>query len=106
MAAKKINKSELIREAHKAKPDAKPAELVEVLAAKKIKVSAQLISNVLSRVDGAGKKKKKPGRKPGFKSAKGHGLNGTVEAIRLARQFADSVGGTEAATEILAALGK
>ena len=72
MAKKKaggVNKSESIRDYHKAHPSHKPKQIAAELGKKKIKVSPQFVSTILSN----SKKKKtigKPGRPKGSKSVR------------------------------------
>lgn len=93
MAKRKHNKSALIREYMAANPEAPAKEIVEALAAKKIKVTPAYIY-VLKGKD------KSKGRKP-----KAAALSG-VDALVKAKKMADELGGVDAARELLAWVAK
>lgn len=103
-----VNRSEAIRVAYKAIPDAKAKEIVAHLKAKGIEVTEGLVYQV-KKVS----KKKKPGRKPGMarqgKAAvpvqvapKVH--LGVGASIALIKTTAEKVGGWSALKEIVDAL--
>ena len=104
-----VNRSEAIREAYKALPDAKAKEIVAHLKAKGIEVTEGLVYQVKKM-----SKKKKPGRKPGqapqakvtiaapSPSSKVH--LGVGASIALIKTTAEKVGGWAALKEIVDAL--
>jgi len=92
MAKRRHNKAALIREMQTEKPHATANEIVEALAAKKVKVTAAYIYALKSKVSTA--KNGKP------KSA---ALDG-VKALVQAKKMADALGGVDKARELLAAL--
>ena len=94
MAKRKHNKSALIREYMAKKPDATANEIVDALAAKKVKVTAAYIYAL----------KAKNG-KPRNGKPKAAALNG-VDALVKAKRMADALGGVDAARELLAALSR
>jgi hypothetical protein len=110
-AKSELNRSEAIREAIKAMPNAKAKEVVAHLKEKGIEVSEQLVYQVKKVA-----KKKKPGRRPATTaqvkavpvkapvaaSSNGHLSMGA--AIALVRSTADKVGGYAALKEIVEAL--
>jgi len=87
MAKRKHNKAALIREFQAEKPDASAKEIVDALAAKKIKVTAAYIYALKA-------KNGKP--KPA--------ALGGVEALVLAKKMADQLGGVDKARDLLNAL--
>jgi hypothetical protein len=89
MAKRKHNKAALIREVQAQKPDATAKEIVDALAAKKVKVTAAYIYALKA-------KNGKP---------KAAALNG-VDALVKAKKMADALGGVDAARELLAALSR
>ena len=92
MAKYKHNKSALIREYMAKKPDATANEIVDALAAKKVKVTTAYIYAL----------KAKNG-KPKAGKAKSATLGG-VEALVKAKRMADQLGGVDKARELLATL--
>ena len=92
MAKRKHNKSALIREFMAKKPDATAKEIVDALAAKKVKVTAAYIYAL----------KAKNG-KPKAGKAKSTALGG-VDALVKAKKMADQLGGVDQARELLATL--
>jgi hypothetical protein len=108
-AKSEVNKSEAIREAFKALPNAKAKEIVAHLKGKGIEVSEQLVYQV-KKVG----KKKKPGRKPGTASqakatfaapapsSKVH--LGVGASIALIKTTAEKIGGWANLKEIVDAL--
>jgi predicted HTH transcriptional regulator len=93
-AAEKKSTSELAREYHKANPKATTQEIADHLKTSYNNIYQALhVGKKKAKAKAAGPKASKNGASP-------------LEAIRLAKQFADAVGGTAAASEILAALGK
>lgn len=54
---RKINKSAEIRTALAEHPEMKPSQIAEMLAAKKIKVSAQMVSTIKSKTKSNGRKR-------------------------------------------------
>jgi len=87
MAKRRHNKSALIREIQAEKPDATAKEIVDALAAKRVKVTAAYIY-ALKAKNG----KPKPAAFAG------------VEALVQAKKMADALGGVDKAREVLAAL--
>ena len=106
-----VNRSEAIREAYKALPDAKAKEIVAHLKAKGIEVTEGLVYQV-KKIS----KKKKPGRKPGKVSKltvaapakisipSSNGRLGVGASIAVAKVAAEKVGGWAALKEIVDAL--
>ena len=107
-----MNKSEAIRGAYKELPDAKAKEIVAHLKAKGIEVNEGLVYQV-KKIS----KKKKPGRKPGFKvkavaatapktaaAPSSNGKLGVGASITLVKTTAEKVGGWAALKEIVDAL--
>ena len=107
-----MNKSEAIRGAYKELPDAKAKEIVAHLKAKGIEVNEGLVYQV-KKIS----KKKKPGRKPGFKvkvvataapkvaaAPSSNGKLGVGASITLVKTTAERVGGWAALKEIVDAL--
>jgi hypothetical protein len=108
-----VNKSEAIREAYKALPDAKAKEIVAHLKGKGIEVTEGLVYKV-KRTG----KKKKPGWKPGKVSqgkvtiagpakaaaSSSNGRLGVGASIVVAKAAAEKVGGWAALKEIVDAL--
>ena len=108
-AKSEVNKSQAIRDAFKALPEAKAKEIVAHLKAKGVEVSEQLVYQV-KKVS----KKKKPGRKPGMalqakatfaapaSSAKVH--LGVGASIALVKMTAEKIGGWATLKEIVDAM--
>lgn len=108
-----VNRSEAIREAYKALPDAKAKEIVAHLKAKGIEVTEGLVYQV-KKIS----KKKKPGRKPGralqtiataaapakLAAPSSNGRLGVGASIAVAKVAAEKVGGWAALKEIVDAL--
>ena len=94
MAKRKHNKSALIREEIAQSPKATAAEIVEALAAKKVKISAAHVYNV----------KAASGKRKGRKAKASNG--DTVAVLLKAKKMADSMGGIENARAALSALAK
>jgi hypothetical protein len=98
MPRTKTNKSEAIRNEINANKEATVSQIVESLAAKKIKVSPQLVSNVRTRMGGTNSKRR--GRRSGRNSSL------TVAQLELAANFAKDIGGIEQAVAALSTLDK
>jgi len=92
MAKRRHNKAALIREIQAEKPDATAKEIVDALAAKRVKVTAAYIYAL------KGKKGTAKNGKP--RSAVRDG----VETLVQAKKMADALGGVDKARELLAAL--
>jgi hypothetical protein len=92
MAKRRHNKAALIREIQAQKPDATAKEIVDTLAAKKVKVTAAYIYTL----------KAKNG-KPTDGRGKSASLGG-VDALVKAKKMADQLGGIDKARELLATL--
>ena len=101
-----VNKSQAIRDALKELPGAKAKEIVAHLKAKGITTSEQLVYQVKK----IGKKKKKPGRKPGTVShAKAPATSSKVHlgvgaSIALVKMTAEKIGGWANLKEIVDAM--
>ena len=100
MAKKKVNKTQLIKDAMVANPEASPAEIANTL--NEHGVTAAYVSNIKSAT---APKKKKRGRPPGKKST------ATSDKISLgalvkAKKMADELGGVDKAKSLLAAVAK
>jgi transposase len=96
MARTKTNKSAGIRKALETTPDKSVAEI-----AKDFGVTPGLVYNVKAKLKGGGKKKKKPGRKPGVKAAAPHGAH---VALDSAFEFVTKVGGLLHAEQLIGKL--
>jgi len=92
MAKRRHNKSALIREIQAEKPDATAKEIVDALAAKRVKVTAAYIYALKAKKGTAKNGKPKPAALDG------------VEALVRAKKMADALGGVDKARELLAAL--
>jgi hypothetical protein len=92
MAKRKHKKAALIHEFMAKKPDATAKEIVDALAAKKVKVTTAYIYAL----------KAKNG-KPNAGKAKSAALGG-VDALVKAKKMADQLGGVDLARELLATL--
>jgi hypothetical protein len=90
-------KSAAIREYLEANPNAKPKEVVEALKAKRMSVSAQMVSVL------RGKQKRNPGR--GRPKAGANGPAG-IESLLEAKKLVSSLGGVEEARQALSTLAK
>lgn len=100
--AKKINKSQAIRDYAAKNPKDGPTAVTKALAAKGIKVSPPQVSNVLSA---AGKKKgakKRVAKATGGAAADKVSLDSLIDA----QKFADKVGGVDSAKQLLGAIEK
>jgi hypothetical protein len=89
MAKRRHNKSKMIREMLAEKPDATAKEIIDALAAKRVKVSPAYIYILKSKTG-----KPKPAA-----------LNG-IEALVKAKKMSDQLGGVNKARELLALLAK
>lgn len=98
-----VNKSQAIRDYLDAHHDAKPKEVVESLAAKKVKVTPQQVSTVKSKMAGGAPKKRRR-----VAGANGHAKSDQVNLNLLieAKRFASRAGGVEDAQRLLEALKK
>ncbi|MEN1677945.1 MAG: hypothetical protein AAGJ46_00020 [Planctomycetota bacterium] len=108
-ASGKVNKSQAIRDYDKANPGQGPTAIAKALSAKGIDVSPPQVSNVLSAAGKKKTKKRKPGPKPGPKPGrKAAAATGKVSVDSLvdAKNFAEKVGGVDAAKELLTTLKK
>jgi len=92
MAKRRHNKAALIREIQAEKPSATAKEIVDALAAKKVKVTTAYIYAL--------KAKKGTAKNVKLKSATFDG----VETLVRAKKMADALGGVDKARELLAAL--
>jgi hypothetical protein len=104
MARKKKNKSEAIRAAlAKLGSEARNRDVIAHLGAKKITVSAQMVSTVRARTIGkpssGARRPGRPGRKPAAERI-------SIGALLTAKQLVGEAGSVEAAKQTLAALGK
>jgi len=90
--AKRHNKAALIREIQAEKPSATAKEIVNALAAKRVKVTAAYIYALKAKKGAA--KNGKP---------KSSALDG-VQTLVQAKKMADALGGVDKARELLAAL--
>ena len=98
MAKRANSKASKIRAALAERPDAKAKEIVEALAAQKVKVSAAQVYMVKSA---SGKTATRNGKPKAKKSASGY------ESLVQAKKLADAMGGVEkarAAMDVLAKL--
>lgn len=84
--AKKLNKSQAIRDFLTEKPKATNREIIEALAQKGIKVSYNQVYFIKMK----GKKAK---RKAAVKATRAAGMSNPVEAVRKVRVLAAEVGG-------------
>ena len=110
--AGKVNKSQSIRDYHKAHPKHKPKQIAAELGRKGIEVSPQFVSTILS----TSKKKKrigKPGRPRGSKSTGGRSRKTSVgsrkvsiESLIKVKEIVKEMGGIEDARAALTALEK
>ncbi len=98
MAKKKINKTELIRNALEQYPDKKPAEIAEGLT--KHGITATYVSNVKSSLA-----KKAPSKKQAGKP-KATEQKVAVSDLVKAKKLADELGGVEKAQTLLNAVAK
>lgn len=87
VAKRKVNKSEKIRQALAAHPDAGPTEIAKMLAAQKVKVSVQQVSTVKNKAKSGGSKSAKRGRP---KAKAPQALHGALDS---AFEFVEKVGG-------------
>jgi len=97
MAKRRHNKAALIREMQAEKPGATAKEIVDALAAKKVKVSVAYIYNLKS-TNGQPKNVKPKSGQPKPATCDG------VETLVRAKKMADALGGVDKARELLAAL--
>lgn len=105
---RKVNKSQKIRDYKAEHPDEGPTAIATALTKQGIKVVPAQVSNVLSNASkkkGGKKSVKKRGPKPGAKKAAANDKV-SIGALIDARQFADKVGGVEAAKQLLNAVEK
>ena len=112
MARKKASgpsKSELIRTTKEENPTAGPTEIASMIEANhKVKISAAMVSTVLSQDRSRGGKPAKRGRPP--KSAKANRKNGSggsgfsIETLLRIKKLADEMGGVDKARKALDAL--
>ena len=109
--ASEVNKSQSIRDYHKAHPKHKPKQIAAELGKSGVKVSAQFVSTILS----TSKKKKsigKPGRPKGSVSRRGRPRKSStsstgevsLDSLLKVKQIVDEMGGIEDARSALAAL--
>ncbi len=98
MAKKKVNKTQLIKDALAATPDASPAEIAKSL--KKHGITATYVSNV--RAKAQPKKKKRTTKKKAATSSDKVSLGDLVKAKKLA----DELGGVDKAKSLLDAVAK
>lgn len=99
------NRSEEIRKHLAVHPSDKPAAVAKALAAKGIKVSPALISNVATRAAG-GSKGGKRGRRPGRKSQSASNGLINLNQLVMAAQFIKSCGTAGEARRLLDAAEK
>ncbi len=104
MARKKKSKSDAIRAAvAELGPEARNRDIIEKLAGQKIKVSAQMVSTVRARMNGASTSgHRKPGR-PSRKAASGAV---TVAALLAAKELVAASGSVTEAKSTLEVLGR
>jgi hypothetical protein len=107
MARRKQNKSELIRQAlADLGPEARNRDVITLLRAKRVKVSAQMVSTVRSRASGTAAAK---GRRPKRKGRRGRRVAAesvSLPALLEARKLVNEAGSVEAAREALATLAR
>lgn len=104
MARKKQSKSDLIRTAlADLGPEARNRDIIGKLAESKVKVSAQMVSTVRARMNGATSnghaKPGRPGRKPAPQTV-------SLAALLSAKQLVADAGSVEAAKSTLQALAR
>ena len=92
MAKRRHNKAALIREIQAEKPNATAKEIVDALAAKRVKVTAAYIYALKGKNGTANNGKPKKA------------TLGGVEALVQAKRMADALGGVDKARELLAML--
>lgn len=104
MARSKQSKSDLIRAAlAELGPEARNRDVIAKLAESKVKVSAQMVSTVRARMNGATSNgHRKPGR-PSRKAALG---TVSVAALLAAKQLVTDAGSVEGAKATLEVLGR
>jgi len=101
--AKKVNKSQAIRDFMQANPTTGPTETAAALTKQGVKVSPAMVSQVKT----SAKKKKKPrGRPKATRAAKSAPAKFELSALVAAKKMADQMGGLEKAQAALAALEK
>jgi CBS domain-containing protein len=90
MAKKKVNKTQLIKEAITATPEAAPKEIAETL--KKHGITATYVSNVKGKLNAKPKKRRRKGaaKSPGRPAA-------TADTLDAAVKFVEQSGGLKAA---------
>ena len=102
----KKTKTQLIKDALAANPQAAPAEIAKQLA--KHKVTAGYVSTIKSSMGGKKKSATKTGKKPGAKKPATKAVSDKVSLSDLvkASKLADELGGVDKARELLNAVAK
>lgn len=106
MPAATVNKSAAIRSLLDASPNMPAREVIEILAARKIKVKEGLVSNVRAHMRHNHKIASRPALAPATKPAQAPVPRpvSTVDTIRRVKGLAGEVGGPQKLTELVSAI--
>ena len=100
-------KSQAVRAYLQANPNAMPKAVVAAMAAKKIKVSSNLVSAIKAKLKGGTVRSAARRGRPAKRRGRGAG-NGSIsiDALLAAKRLVEEVGGVERAKEALDVLGR
>ena len=104
MAKKKVNKTEAIKEALAAAPDATPTEIAHSL--KLLKITPGFVSQVKTKMKGKKTKKNKATKKKSKTARKPSSTKVDLGELIRAKKMAEDLGGVDKAKEVLDALAK